>query len=112
MTHAHSITTNMDQPTETRSPEGPARSEAFNKACGMEDPLRVIRNFAGALERVAQTLSDDIGAEIVQEISMTILARVDELDEIHSFFGRLHSPNRERFEREGWPSEQAVAEAT
>jgi hypothetical protein len=85
------------------------KNDAFRRACGMEDPLRGIRNFAGALDRIAQTLSDDNGALIVQEIAMTIQARVEELDEIHGF--RLHHPDRERFERDGWPTEQVV-EAT
>jgi hypothetical protein len=82
----------------------------------MEVPLRGIRNFAGALDRIAQTLGDGNGALIVQEIALTIQARVDELDNIHGYFFRLHHPNRERFERDGWPEddapEQAVVEAT
>jgi hypothetical protein len=80
------------------------KNDAFSRACGMEDPLRSIRNFAGALDRIAQTLSDDNGALIVQEIAMTILARVQELDETHGYFCRLHHPDRERFERDGWPT--------
>jgi hypothetical protein len=44
----------------------------------------------------------------VQEIGLTITARVEELDDIHGYFFRLHHPDRERFEREGWPSEQAT----
>jgi len=49
--------------------------------------------------------SDD--GMIVYELALTIQARVDELDNIHGYFCRLHHPDRERFEREGWPMEQA-----
>ena len=36
---------------------------------------------------------------------------LDEVDGSHEYFFRLHHPDRERFEREGWPTEQAAAEA-
>jgi hypothetical protein len=48
---------------------------------------------------------------IVQEIALTIQARVKELDDIHGYFFQPHHPDRDRFEAEGWPTEQAVAEA-
>jgi hypothetical protein len=83
--------------------------DAFRFATGMEDPLRRIRNFAGALCRIAGTLEDDDGM-IVYELASTIRARVEELDDIHGYFFRLHHPDRARFEREGWPSEQAEAD--
>jgi hypothetical protein len=66
------------------------RTAAFDQACGMERPLEGIRNFALTLDRVAQTLDDDNAAAIVQEIALAIQARVDELDEIHAYFFRLH----------------------
>jgi hypothetical protein len=87
------------------------QKDAFSHACDMERPLEGIQCFALALDRIAQTLGDENAASIVQEIGLTITARVEELDDIHGFFFRLHHPDRERFEREGWPSEQAVAEA-
>jgi hypothetical protein len=83
------------------------QKDAFSHATGMEDPLRRIRTFAGALVRIAGTLEDDDGM-IVYELASTIRARVDELDDIHGYFFRLHHPDRERFEREGWPDEQAT----
>ena len=80
---------------------------AFENACAIEDPLVAIRNFVGALDRIAQTLDD--GGEIVMAIAGEIGLRIDELDEIHGFFFRLHHPNREKFEREGWPDEDTEA---
>jgi hypothetical protein len=82
--------------------------DAYSHACDMERPLEAIRRFALALDRVAQTLGDGNGAAIVQEIGLAITARVEELDDIHRFFFRLHHPDRAKFEREGWPSEQAT----
>jgi len=92
--------------TETTKPHESPREEAFDQVCRMEDPLRIIRNFAGALDRIARTLSDDNAALIVQEIALAIQARVEELDSIHEYFRRLHHPDRERFERDGWPSSE------
>jgi hypothetical protein len=88
--------------------------DAFSQATGMEDPLRSIRTIALALDRIAQTLSDGHGAAIVQELGWTIQARVEELDDIHGYFFRLHHPHRERFEHEGWPTDEAdiAADAT
>jgi hypothetical protein len=87
------------------------QKDAWRHACDMEKPLEAIRNFALALDRIAQTLEDGNAAAIVQEFGLTITSRVEELDDIHGFFFRLHHPNRDQFERDGWPSEQAAAEA-
>jgi hypothetical protein len=92
--HAHKLAV-LDEIDSTTTRAQDAPPTPFRRACDMEDPLRIIRNFAGALDRIAQTLSDEHGALIVQEIAFTILARVDELDEIHGYFGRLHSDKPE-----------------
>jgi hypothetical protein len=84
------------------------QKDAFSHACDMERPLDAIRNFVGALCMIAGRLE---GGDVVYELAMTIQLRVDELDETHGYFFRLHHPDRERFEREGWPDE-AEAEAT
>jgi hypothetical protein len=62
------------------------------------------RQFVGCF-RFFWTLKDDDG-EVVQELAaQTIRALVQELNTIHGYFFRLHHPDRERFEHEGWPSE-------
>jgi hypothetical protein len=48
--------------------------DAFSYASDMEQPLEGIRNFALALDRIAQTLADGNGAAIVQELALTIQA--------------------------------------
>ena len=83
--------------------------DAFSYASDMEQPLEGIRNFALALDRIAQTLADGNGAAIVQELALTIQARVEELEKTHEYFFQLHHPDRERFEREGWPDTGKIA---
>jgi|SRR5258708_30716067 hypothetical protein len=82
----------------------PEKDDAFRRACDMEDPLVGIENFARALGRVAQTLADGDGV-IVLHLAQSIRTLVQELEKPHEYFFRLHHPDRERFEREGWPTD-------
>src|SRR4051794_10591366 len=92
--HAYKLSVLNEIDSTTPRAQG-APPTPFDQACSMEKPLRSIRNFALALDRVAQTLNDGNGAAIVQEIGLTIKARVEELDDIHEFFFQLHHPDRE-----------------
>jgi hypothetical protein len=85
--------------------------DAYRHACAMEDPLQRIRNFTAALARLAPTIDDEQAAAIMQQLTAAIRESLDQLDDIHGHFFRLHHPDRERFEREGWPSEQATEAA-
>jgi hypothetical protein len=87
-------------------------NDAFDHACEMEKPLERIRNFTAALASLAPTIDNGGAAAIVQELTLAIRESLDELEKPHEYFFRLHHPDRERFEREGWPDEQAVVEAT
>ena len=53
--------------------------DAFSHVCDMEDPLVGIENFAGALDRVAQTLADGDDAAIVLHLAQSIRTLVWEL---------------------------------
>jgi hypothetical protein len=86
--------------------EGLAHS-SLRVACDMEDPLQRIRNFTAALARLAPTIDDGGAAAIIQECTLAITESLEPLDESHGYFFELHHPERERFEREGWPAEQA-----
>ena len=59
--------------------------------------------------RVTARLSAAHGraAAIMQELTLAIEECLDEVDGSHGFFFHLHHPDRERFEREGWPTEQS-----
>ena len=85
---------------------------AYGHACAMESPLQRIRNFTAALGRLAPTIDDGQAAGIIQTLTLEIDECLDELDGVHGFFFKLHHPDRAKFEREGWPSDQEVAEAT
>jgi hypothetical protein len=87
------------------------QKDAWLNACNMERPLERIRQFTAALARLAPTIDDNQAATIVQELTLAIEECLDEVDESYGFFFHLHHPDRERFERAGWP-EQAVVEAT
>jgi hypothetical protein len=86
----------------------PEKDDAYRRACDMEQPLERIRNFTAALARLAPTIDDEQAAAIIQQLTLAIAESLDEVDDIHGYFFRLHHPERERFEREGWPDEQAT----
>ena len=54
---------------------------------------------------IAETLDDDEGMVII-ELARTIGDKARELSEEHEYFFRLHHPDRERFERRGWPTDK------
>jgi hypothetical protein len=84
------------------------QKDAYSHACAMEKPLERIRQFTAGLARLAPTIDDGQAASIVQELTLAIQESLDELDATQGYFFRLHHPDRERFEREGWPTEQAA----
>jgi hypothetical protein len=87
------------------------QKDAYSHACAMEKPLERIRQFTAGLARLAPTIDDGQAAAIVRELTVAIEESLDELDGSHEFFFRLHHPDRERFEREGWPTEQATVQS-
>jgi hypothetical protein len=84
---------------------------AFGHACALEQPLERIRNFTAAIARLAPTIGDEQAAGIIQQLTLEIDESLEELDNIHTYFFRLHHPDRAKFEREGWPDDEAVEEA-
>ena|SRR5450755_2441996 len=94
-----------------KRPATETEKDAFRQACSLEKPLERIRNFSAALARLAPTIDDEQAAAIIQTLTLEIEESLDELDETHTYFFRLHHPDRGKFEREGWPTEQAVVEA-
>jgi hypothetical protein len=89
--------------TKTTSPID--QKDAFSRACEMEKPLERIRNFAAALARLAPTIDDGQASDIVRVLTLAIAECLDEVDQSHEYFFHLHHPDRERFERDGWPTE-------
>ena len=83
---------------------------AYGQALALEKPLERIRNFTAALARLAPSIDDSQAASIIQALTLEIDECLDELDGVHGFFFKLHHPDRSKFEREGWPEDQAAAE--
>jgi len=77
---------------------------AFAHVGSIERPLCSIRNLATALALMSEAL-DEPGTSAVQQVTVALLDHVTKIEEEHSSLFRLTHPDRERFEREGWPSE-------
>jgi hypothetical protein len=105
-----SVLDEIDSTTPRAQDAPPTPPAPFDQACAMEQPLERIRNFTAAIARLAPTIDDEQAAGIIQALTLEIAQSLDELDNIHGYFFHLHHPDRERFEREGWPSEQAEAD--
>ena len=78
----------------------------FHHVTNIERPLNSIRNFANALALISEAL-DEPGASVVQEIAWNIRGFVETIEGEYSALFRLSHPDRERFEREGRPSDEA-----
>lgn len=71
--------------------------------CNLERPLEAIRNFGNSLALISEAL-DEPGASAVNQITWALLDQLGQIDAEYSTLFRLTHPDRERFEREGWPS--------
>ena len=69
----------------------------------MQNTLAKVLERSAVTSTVAETLDDDDDGAIVQKLQ-TIRELVQEVEKGHVYFFRLHHPERERLEREGWPS--------
>jgi hypothetical protein len=78
--------------------------DAFGHVCKIESPLGSAQHLVDALALITETI-DEPGASAMNEIIHTVRANLREIDKEHSHLFRLHHPNREQFERDGWPDE-------
>jgi hypothetical protein len=75
----------------------------------LEGPLGSIRRLVDAVALITETIEEP-GASAINEIVWTMKDHISELDEIHKVLFRLHHPNREQFDREGWPTDKPETE--
>ena len=68
-------------------------------------PLGAVRRFADAVALITETIEEP-GASAINEVVHTMLGHISLLDDLHSALFRLHHPNREQFERDGWPDDK------
>jgi hypothetical protein len=74
---------------------------AFYHVSNIERPLSSIRNYAAGLAMISETMGEE--GLVVQEMSWAITDLVKKIDKEYSALFKLTHPDRERFEREGWP---------
>jgi hypothetical protein len=81
----------------------------FGLVCDMEDDVAEARVFADAVLMVADTdRVEDEARRVFGQIAREILARCDEIERRRGELFRLTHPNREHFERVGWPGEEEI----
>ena len=78
---------------------------AFDLVSGMERPVDEARVFALALAAIAETIDTDDGS-IVQLLAWSIMDRCKRIEESRGELFHLTHPNRDHFEKVGWPSSE------
>jgi hypothetical protein len=81
-------------------------SPAFYHVSNIERPLSSIRNYAAGLAMISETMGEE--GLVVQEMSWAITDLVKKIEEDYSALFKLTHPNRDRFEREGWPEDSPL----
>jgi hypothetical protein len=79
-------------------------SEIRSHICHVGMPIDKLRNLINAVALITETL-DEPQAGAVNVIVYAALEQVAEMDTAYIALFRLSHPDRERFEREGWPGE-------
>jgi hypothetical protein len=82
--------------------------DAFDHVCKIERPLGAIQRLGDALALITETIEEP-GASAINEIVWTMKDHISELDKIHEVLFRLHHPNREQFEIDGWPTNKSAS---
>jgi hypothetical protein len=90
---------------ETRAP----KSVAFSHVCKIEHPLGAIRRLSDAVALITETTVEP-GTSAINEIVHSMLGHVSRMDDLHSALFRLHHPNRDQFETDGWPDNKPETE--
>lgn len=80
-----------------------ATADAFRGVGDMEIPLDTVRNLVTGLALIAETLNDSDGRAI-QSIAWLAIEKCDAIEEMRKNLFRLTHPQRDHFEKEGWPS--------
>jgi hypothetical protein len=84
-------------------------NDIFRHVCNIEQPISHIRGLMGALNMIAETL-DETESAAVFSVVWAALTHITEIDTEYSTLFRLTHSDRERFDREGWPTDQARSE--
>ena len=82
-------------------------TDTFHHVCNIERPIMLIRHLLGALNLIVDTLDECEGSAVYAVVSAA-LDHVAQIDAEYATLFRLTHPDRERFEREGWPTVQDI----
>lgn len=78
----------------------------FEKVCSMEDDIEAVKHFASAIAIMSELIDDDESMGLsFQRLAWEIKHRVDNISERRGELFRMTHPNRQHFEREGWPGQ-------
>jgi len=92
----------IDNSTPAPGAETTPSNDVFRHVGSIEPALTHIRNFLDALALISETMEEP-AASAVNVIVHATLDHVTEADEAYVALFKLSHPDRERFEREGWP---------
>jgi hypothetical protein len=81
---------------------------AFNIASRMEDDVAAVREFGTALEFLAETFGDPAESSVIHRIGREVVARAKIIEDGRGKLFHLLHPNREQFEKNGWPGDGAA----
>jgi hypothetical protein len=98
--------TQADRVLSTPPTNTPTSGVFFRHACSIERPLTGIRHFLDAIALITEAMEEP-QAGAVNVIIHAALDHVRDAEAVHLSLFRLTHPDRERFEREGWPGEGA-----
>jgi hypothetical protein len=98
--------TQADRVLSTPPTNTPISGDLFRHVGSIELPLAGIRHFLDALALISEAM-DEPHAGAVNVIVHAALDHVRDAEGVHQALFRLTHPDRERFERDGWPGEVA-----
>ena len=81
--------------------EEPAHEHVF----AMENDVILSRNYAHALSLIGETM-EEVEGMVTCQLARDILANVEEIEEKRCKLFKLLHPNRDHFERVGWPGDR------
>jgi hypothetical protein len=96
-----------DNTIRASSDDGGAMDDnAYAHVCNIEKPLGRVQELGVGLLLIAETLEEPT-AGAINAIVNTMLEQPEEIDKEFSYLFRFHHPNRDHFERNGWPGDKA-----
>jgi hypothetical protein len=91
-------------------PKTSTTAEAYDIICDMEEPLIAVKDFARLIAGFVATMGDSNDGAAVQAAAYHIVDLAEAVEERRGKAFRLLHPNREHFDRVGWPDDKSEAD--